>query len=175
VIRPLSTSLVARVVETALLLVWPRYESVRVELSEVSASELRTPIPKVEAARLTSAQHLLDSFKAEGVSPYLTAMVDDRVVLGPLVERHGAQKVLIDGLHRTLAVHRSGQNALSVLVIEAAVMPPPVARVRLIHEVGVVDRPLREAPFFAGRGLNDFRPSDQFIMKATELLEKEMA
>jgi hypothetical protein len=173
VISPHPEPIVTRALESALLRHWPRYRSVRATTAQVTIENLRTPIPKVEAGRLSAAADLVDLFVAESVPTFVTASVNGRLVVAPIVERHRIDLVLIDGLHRALALRRAGASVMSAVMVEAAEMPPPVAPVRGLDEVEIVEGPILEAPFFAGRGFADFRPSDLFVATATESLAQK--
>ena len=172
--RLIDSHIVESAMKKSLELHWPRYGDLQVSHELVPLRAITTAIPKVERERFLRSTRLLAKYREANLPPFITAEVgipgSASIVLSPFVEVHEQHLVLIDGLHRALSLAASGGSHIWALQIRASQMPPAVGTLRYLSEVTVVDRPIEEAPFFEGRGYDDFRPSDLFTETAVSLI-----
>lgn len=142
---------------------WDRYTNLRITFERFNLNELMTPIPIVERARLDLAARLVDLFIEGDIAPFQSALVGGQVVIAPIVEWHETVPHLIDGLHRALALARGGNAEMMAIAIRATSMPLPVGSPRHVSQVEISHGPIADAPFFDGKGFEDFRPSHLFV------------
>lgn len=80
--------------------------------------------------RLERARHLLRAYDRSDVVPYAgvfasTSGTTKRLIVPPIVEIHGEEHVLIDGLHRTLLASDAGRREMVVVCITGNLPPLP--------------------------------------------------
>jgi hypothetical protein len=164
--------------ETSIRSHWPRYGSVRVGYSMIKISMLTTVIPRIAPRRLEKATAVLLDLAARGSDPYAPLVYADdqgvrRIAFGPLVENNSGRLLLLDGVHRSLAAHNSGIDAIYVAVIEPQNYIPAPGTMRSLLEVETADTEAARLPPFEGKISVDFRPSALFTSSAEEELFRD--
>ncbi|WP_165975686.1 hypothetical protein [Actinomadura rubrisoli] len=132
-IRPVIASALARMRP-------PAYGDARLSWQRIELSELRSIVHLVRRQRLESACELLGRFQDAGLGPYApvrtAANGETSLVIPPVAESHGADLVLLDGVHRCLAALACGLRSIEVFVVRGD-LPGPPGDVCALAEIGL--------------------------------------
>lgn len=110
-----------------------------VSYSEFRLDEVLSALDQVRPTRFHASATLVAAF-IEARVPLLTpARFAGRSILSPVIEITNVGPMLLDGVHRALALQRAGVNAMEAFAVHCGGQPPP-CQLRRLEDVAV--RPL---------------------------------
>lgn len=171
VMTQISSEAAAQAWEQAVASVWGhRFGAVSVRYESVNIGALNSVIGLVATDTFTSAQQLLRGFVQSGIAPYRPVMLHNTeggtFLPGPLVERHPAGQILLDGVHRCLAALDAGMTSVWAAVLTTARRPAPPGVCIPLAAVTPTTDPKTRAPLFRLTNNHDFRPTHAFLAQA---------
>jgi hypothetical protein len=174
---PIPEATAAHALEEGIARQWPRYGKVEVRYNLISVYVLKSVIYSVAVKRLEQARNVLSAYKDESIEPYKPVIYtigsgEERIGFGPLVELRHGEAILIDGTHRSLAAFREGLEEICALTIRANHAPAPVRPARPLEDIKVVNGDMDRLSPFAGKGLQNFRPSALFTSDAEQRIKQ---
>lgn len=126
--------------------------------------ELRLIMPLARycvTARKTYADRLLDSYEKAGIIPYEPILVTSdqgvRIIIPPVVERHGEGFFLMDGTHRLLALHSRDRTKVRCISVVSPKLPDLPCEPTKWDAVLVRDDPQPLSQILVGLDMTKFR------------------
>ncbi|MFC4048545.1 hypothetical protein ACFOY4_02515 [Actinomadura syzygii] len=147
-------------VAAALAAMWPTpYADASLAWEAVRLADVRSIVHVARRQRLSSAERLLGLYQAARMAPYLPLSVTDEpgsFVVPPVVEVHGEHFVLIDGVHRLMAAHRTGIRQVRLLVVSGP-LPEPPGDICALPDIGLSSEHRPPGVMFRNLRENEFR------------------
>lgn len=146
----------------------PQYRNCRdITQEAMPASALRPLCLKARRYRLDRVAELLAAYELASIPLYLgvtlqTASGLRRLLAPPIVERHGSDYILVDGLHRVSLANDKGFSVVIVALAQGDLDPLPGSPLSWDEIETISHHTTRESKFrnFAPR---HFRPISQFL------------
>lgn len=152
-----------QIVQVALRRMWPAsYAQCTTTIETVSLMEIRSLVHSARQQRFDAARTLLGNFLRTGTEPYLpvslTTSPVPKLIIPPVVEAHPGYFSLVDGIHRTLAAHRSRLRYLKIIVIAGDAIPAPPGDLCTLEEISLTSSPRTPSELFRNLDYSRFKP-----------------